>query len=53
MLGELDPPEERYRDQLAHEIQRVVDDSNASPEDHRWAEFYGPKAEALGLDLKQ
>ena len=53
MLGELDPPEERYRDQLAPEIQRVVDDPNASPEDRRWAEFCGPKAEGLGLDLKQ
>jgi HEAT repeat protein len=52
MLGELDPPEERYRDQLAHEIQRVVDDSNASPEDRRWVKFYAPQAESLGLELR-
>ncbi len=41
MLGRLDPPEPRYRDQLAMEIQRVLADPNASIDDRRWAEGYG------------
>jgi len=53
MLGTLDPPEERYRDQLAQEIQRVVADPNASLEDRRWVKFYAPQTESLGLELKQ
>ncbi len=40
MLGNLDPPESKYRDQLSTEIQRVLVDPNASEEDRRWAEFY-------------
>ncbi|MGA2434416.1 MAG: HEAT repeat domain-containing protein [Bryobacteraceae bacterium] len=41
MLGNLNPPEDRYRDQLAQEIERMINDPGASPEDRRWAEFYG------------
>lgn len=40
MLGKLDPPENPYRDQLAQEIQRVIDDPEASQEDRRWTESY-------------
>jgi len=38
MLGHLDP---EYRAQLDSETRRLLDDSNASPEDRRWAEGYG------------
>ena len=43
MLGQLNSPENRHREQLAQEIQRVVDDPDSSPEDRRWAEFYSQK----------
>jgi HEAT repeat protein len=48
MLGHLDPPEARYRDQLVEEIQRVIDDPNASPEDRRWASYYAPQPDSSG-----
>ena len=40
MLGELDPPEARYRQQLAEETRRVLGDPASSPEDRWWAEGY-------------
>jgi HEAT repeat protein len=40
MLGNLDPPEERYRRLLAEELQRVQVDPESSPADRRWAESY-------------
>jgi hypothetical protein len=39
MLGSRDP---RYEVELADKIQRVLHDSNSSPEDLRWAECYAP-----------
>jgi HEAT repeat protein len=45
MLGNLDPPEPRYRDQLNTETQRVLSDPNASADDRRWAESYFRSAE--------
>lgn len=40
MLGKLDPPEAKWRDQLANDIRQVLLDKNASPDDRRWAEAY-------------
>jgi hypothetical protein len=41
MLGNLDPPEADFREQLDREIERVIGDADASAEDRRWAEEYG------------
>jgi hypothetical protein len=41
MLGNLNPPEDRYEQQLEQEIERIRNDPGASPEDRRWAECYG------------
>ncbi|HXI41408.1 MAG TPA: HEAT repeat domain-containing protein [Bryobacteraceae bacterium] len=49
MLGQLDPPEEGYRDQFVRDIQRVVDDPNSSQEDRRWAECYFAAAGSLSV----
>ena len=40
MLGQLDHPEARYRQQLTEETRRVLNDPASSPEDRRWAENY-------------
>jgi HEAT repeat protein len=46
MLGGMHPPVGDYRARLKAEMQRVRADPNASEEERRWAELYGPPTES-------